>query len=93
MKITTRFELQALIDNCGGTLTLYTGSRSHRWSMKHTWVNPRIEPRRLDNLSEFIRCDEGLEFSLKDRHLGEPQDYNETYFFTTEEEAKEFARS
>lgn len=102
MKIVTRKQLVDYIAKCkaaDSAVTLFAGSRSHNFIKDRSFAQRdfiyigKLIQYDGEGSSEFlVGKRNGVEdrLSLKDHNINEINDYNETYLFTTHEEAKEF---
>lgn len=93
MKITTLEQLECHIADCkGSNVPLFTAYGGHGFTSDDTIFSSQkisIEPSRCTG-TLFIHLDGIARSSLRDRHIGYEHDYNDNWWFTTEEEAKSY---
>lgn len=93
MKIETREQLEAHIKaHKGKDVPLFTADGKHRFTANDTIKSHRKITIKINPNTEtpFVFLDNVPEYSLRDRHLYGKNDYNDNWWFTTEEEAKAY---
>lgn len=95
MKIETRQQLEHHIkENEGKDVPLFSAFREFGFVTDDTIKSgSKIEIKKTANdYGPFIYVDGEAFKSLVDRHLDRKQNYNDTWFFTSQEEANQYAR-
>lgn len=93
MKIETREQLEAHIEaHKGNDVPLFSAFGKHGFTnddtiKSHRKISIETNP---NTGTPFIFLDGNGRYSLRDRHIGETQSYNDNWWFTTEEEAKAY---